>query len=185
MPSSEIDAGSIGAADAPGRVLSEATGVAVQQCRAWLNWAAAQIDVCLANDDLASNQLLAALADVVGPAHTRSGPAPASASASAGETIDEKLSAVIIAVQAHDRVRQGLTHVVDSLRALHAQLGDAERADSAESWQMLGETRMREFSMAQERALFARLVAHGGGKRESHIDTEETVELFAAGLQGR
>ena len=181
MPSSEIDTGSIGAADAQSSVRSEATGLAVQQCRAWVNWAAAQIDVCLASEDLASNQMLAALAEVVGPAHTRVGPAPASA----GATVDEKLAAVIIAVQAHDRVRQGLTHVVDSLRVLHTQLGDAERADSAESWRMLGETRMREFSMAQERTLFARMVAGGDSKRESYIETEETVELFAAGLQGQ
>ncbi len=182
MSSSEIDTGCIGAADAAGRAQPEAAGLAVQQCRAWVNWAAAQIDVCLASDDLASNQLLTALAEVVGPAHTRSGPAPASA----GGTVDEKLAAVIIAVQAHDRVRQGLTHVVDSLRALHTQLGDAERANSAECWRMLGETRMREFSMAQERSLFARMVEQrGDSKRESHIETEETVELFAAGLQGQ
>jgi hypothetical protein len=119
--------------------------------------------------------LLAALGDAIGPAQPQSGSAPAPA-----DSVSGKMSAVIIAVQLHDRVMQGLTHVAESLRALHAQLGDARRADSAESWRMLRETQYRAFSMAQERALFARMVAdEGESTRAAETDPEETVELFA------
>jgi hypothetical protein len=152
-----------------------AAGVAVQQCRTWLDWAAAQIDACLVRDSLASGQMLAALADALGPAQPHAEPAAAPTDAS----VNEKMSAVIIAVQSHDHVMQGLTHVAESLRALHAQLGDARRADSAESWRTLRETQYRAFTMAQERALFTRMVAHEGGACEAEADEEGTVELFA------
>jgi hypothetical protein len=176
MPPPELRAGRSGETDEPRPAQPVGTGVAVEQCRTWLNWAAAQVDACLTSDSLASSQLLAALADALGPAQPRSGSAPAPAD----DAVSGKMSAVVIAVQAHDRVMQGLTHVAESLRALHAQLGDARRADSAESWRMLRETQYRAFSMAQERALFARLVAHEGeGTREAEIDPEDTVELFA------
>jgi hypothetical protein len=171
----EFQAGRIGETDEPRSARPEATGFAVEQCRAWLNWAAAQIDVCLTSDSLASAQMLAALAEALGPAHPRPGFVPAPA----GDTVDVKMSAVIIAVQSHDRVMQGLTHVAESLRALHVQLGDSRRADSAESWRTLRETQIRAFSMAQERALFARMVAHEGeSTHEPDMDPEETVELF-------
>jgi hypothetical protein len=74
---------------------------------------------------------------------------------------------------------QGLTHVAEALRALHAQLGDARRADSAESWRTLRETQYRAFTMAQERALFTRMVAREDGACEAEADEEGTVELFA------
>jgi hypothetical protein len=45
---------------------------------------------------------------------------------------------------------------------------------------MLRETQYRAFSMAQERALFARMVAdEGESTRAAETDPEETVELFA------
>ena len=153
----------------------EATSVAVEQCRTWLNWAAAQVDACLTSDRLASSQMLDALAEALSPAQPRSASAPPPAD----DSVSVKMSAVIIAVQSHDRVMQGLTHVAEALRALHAQLGDA-RADSAETWRTLGEKQYRSFSMAQERALFARMVAHEGeSTRGAEMDPEETVELFA------
>ena|ERR1700676_5153576 len=167
MPRPDIDAGRIGGTDKSRPAQAEATGIAVVQCRAWLKWAAAQVDACLASDNLARSQLLAALADVLSPAPPGGGG-------------NGQMEAVVIAAQAHDRATQGLSHVADALRALEAQLGDAERADSAESWRMLRETQIREFSMAQERALFARMVAHEGeSTHEADIDPEETVELFS------
>jgi hypothetical protein len=91
------------------------------------------------------------------------------------------MAAVIIAVQSHDRVMQGLTHAAESLRGLQALLGDARRADSAEAWRMLRETQLRAFSMPQERALFTSMVApEGESPREADLDPQETVELFVA-----
>ncbi len=174
MPQPEFNAGRIGALDEPRPAQPEAPGVAVEQCRAWVSWAAAQVDACLTSDNLASGQLLAALAGALGPPQPRGGSAPA------GDTVNEKMSAVIVAAQSHDRVMQGLTHVVESLRALHEQLGDPRRADSAESWRALRERQFRAFSMAQERALFARMVAHEDeATREAEMNPEETVEMFS------
>jgi hypothetical protein len=176
MPLPEFQADGIGGTGEPRSAHSVAAGAAVEHCRTWLNWAAAQIEACLTSDSLASSQMLAALADALGPAQPRSGPPPAPSD----DSVSGKMSAVIVAVQAHDRVMQGLTHVAESLRALHAQIGDSRRADSAESWRVLRETQYRAFSMAQERALFARMVAHEGeSTRAAEVDPEETVELFA------
>jgi len=175
MPRPDIDAGRIGATDKPGTARPEAAGIAVEQCRVWLNWAAAQVDECLAGDNRARSQLLTALADVLGPAPTRSG----TALAPSGDGVSGPMEAVVIAAQAHDRATQGLSHVADSLRALHAHLGDAERADSADSWRVLRDAQIRAFSMAQERALFVRLVAGGDdGGLDADMESEGTVELF-------
>jgi hypothetical protein len=130
------------------------TGLAVASCSEWLTWAAAQIEACVNSDELAMNELLASLADLMGSAPRTVTATPHNAAA------DGKLSAVIMAVQAHDRVMQGLTHVTESLRLLQGQLGDARQADSADSWRALREKQFRAFSMAEERALFARMVAH-------------------------
>ena len=157
---------------------AESASVAVQQCRIWLNWAAAQVDACLASDSLASDQLLTALADLFGPqprAGSVPGPVP--------EVLSCKVSAVVVAVQSHDRVMQGLTHVAESLRVLREQLADMSRADSAESWRMLREKQYRAFSMAEERTLFMRLV--GGEhehRREDAPRPEEAAELFDGDL---
>ena len=142
------------------------TGVAAAQCRDWLQWAEAQIDACVASDALAMNKLLASLAELLGHA-------PAS----------PQLSAVIIAVQAHDRVMQGLVHVKESLHALQAQLGDARHADSEDSWRELREKQYRTFSMPEERLLFARMVAHEdeneAWRKSGRIPAEAAaVELF-------
>jgi len=173
----EIKARSAGASGRPHSAQPEAGGVAVERCRAWLSWAAAQLDACLTSDKAASAELLAALADMLGPAQSPGGSAPARA----GDA-DGKMSAVIIAVQSHDRVMQGLAHVAESLRTLEAQLGDAQRAGSAESWRDLSETQIRAFSMPQERALFARMLAMSDDAArdadEADEDSEGTIELF-------
>lgn len=155
---------------------SESTGVAVQQCRLWLNWAAAQVDACLASDSLANDQLLTSLADLFGPRQPGAGPAPAS------EALSCKMSAVVVAVQSHDRVMQGLSHVAESLRVLREHMGDAGSAESAESWRLLRDKQFRAFSMAEERALFARLVAREHGHRREASPGQETPELIVSDL---
>jgi hypothetical protein len=173
----EINASGASAIGGPHSEQPEAGGVAVERCRAWLSWAAAQLDACLSSDQLASADLLAALADMLGPAQSPAG----GALARAGDA-DGKMSAVIIAVQSHDRVMQGLVHVAESLRTLEAQLGDAQRADSADSWRDLSETQIRSFSMPQERELFARMLAMSEDAErkadEADVDPEGTIELF-------
>lgn len=177
MAPAEIKASSAGATGQPHSAQPEPGGVAVERCRAWLSWAAAQLDACLTSDKLASAQLLAALADVLGRAQSPAG----SALAPAGDA-DGRMSAVIIAVQSHDRVMQGLAHVSESLRTLEVQLADAQRAGSAESWRDLSETQIRAFSMPQERVLFARMLAMAEGAErkadEADVDSEGTIELF-------
>jgi len=180
----EINTSSAGSVGRPHSAQPEAGGVAVERCRAWLSWAAAQLDACLTSDKQASDELLAALADMLSPAQSPAGGAPARA----GDA-DGKMSAVIIAVQSHDRVMQGLVHVAESLRTLEAQLGDAQRAESAESWRDLSETQIRSFSMPQERELFARMLAMSEDAErkpdeaerkpdEADEDPEGTIELF-------
>jgi hypothetical protein len=154
---------------------SESTSVAVQQCRLWLNWAAAQVDACLNSDGLANEQLLASLADLFGPQQSGSG----SPSGPASDASSCKMSAVVVAVQSHDRVMQGLTHVAESLRLLREHLGDSGGAESADSWRMLREKQSRAFSMAEERALFTRLVAgEYDNRREAAPDAGDIPELF-------
>ena len=152
------------------------TGVAAAQCRDWLQWAAAQIDACVASDALAMNQLLASLADLMGSA-------PRAAAVTPHDPANAQLSAVIMAVQAHDRVMQGLVHVQESLRALQVQLGDARHADSADSWRELREKQYKAFSMPEERLLFARMVAREdedeAWRKAGRIPVEAAaVELF-------
>jgi hypothetical protein len=151
---------------------AESSALAVAQCRDWLQWAAAQVDVCVASDQLAMKELLASLTDLMGSA-------PRAAAVTPHDPAVGKWSAVIIAVQAHDRVMQGLVHVADALRALQAQLGDAQHVDSADSWRMLREKQLRAFSMAEERLLFAHLVAHEdeAWRTPGRIDAG-AVELF-------
>jgi hypothetical protein len=141
-------------------------GFAAEQCRAWLDWAATQVDESLARDATACDHLLAALNDLMG-------------TPPADEGIGRKMSAVIVAVQGHDRVMQGLAHVAQSLRALHRHLGDARCAQSAEAWRTLREQQMRTFSMAEERVLFARMVADD--LRENAAENpDDSVVLFGA-----
>jgi hypothetical protein len=177
----EIKASGAGTPGQPDSAQPEAGGVAVERCRAWLSWAAAQLDACQTSDKLASAQLLDALADMLGRAQPPAGPA-LSPAADADADADGRMSAIIIAVQSHDRVMQGLAHVAESLRTLEAQLGDAQRADSAQSWRDLSETQIRAFSMPQERALFARMLAMADGAErkadEADVDSEGTIELF-------
>jgi len=178
----DLTSGGLSAIDDSIPAPSESTSVAVQQCRLWLNWAAAQVDACLSSDSLANEQLLAALADLFGPQQSCSGAAPDPAP----EALSCKMSAVVVAVQSHDRVMQGLTHVAEALRALRDHLGDrrgAESVESADSWRMLREKQFRAFSMAEERALFARLVAREHeNRREAGPAPEETPELIVNDL---
>jgi hypothetical protein len=153
-------------------------------CRAWLDWAATQVDLCLTEDKPACNRLVEALTDAFEPPSVK---AEAPGASAPGETsISGKMAAVVVAVQSHDRVMQQLTHVRDALRLLHAHLGDAARVASHDSWRTLREMQMREFTMAEERALFARLVAPPDeGWLEIAANPDETVELFItdAGLR--
>jgi hypothetical protein len=151
----------------------ESPGVGAEQCRAWLEWAATQMDTCLASDATASSQLLASLDDLMGLAQfvSRGEASPADAA------IGRKMAAVIVAVQGHDRIMQGLTHVAQSLRALGRHLGDARVAESSEAWRMLRERQMQSFSMAEERVLFARMLAHDACGNAAE-DPDDTVELF-------
>ncbi|HEY2679506.1 MAG TPA: hypothetical protein VGI65_21235 [Steroidobacteraceae bacterium] len=163
-------------------------------CRAWLDWAATQVDLCLTEDKPACDRLMEALTGALEPprANTEapgaSAPGASAPGASApGETsISGKMAAVVVAVQSHDRVMQQLTHVRDALRLLHTHLGDPTRAASPDSWRTLREMQMREFTMAEERALFARLVAPPDeGWLEIAANPDETVEIFItdAGLR--
>jgi hypothetical protein len=149
---------------------SDATGFAAGQCRAWLEWAATQVDLSLASDATACSQLLASLDDLMSLARL-GGASPAN------EAVGRKMSAVIVAVQGHDRVMQGLTHVAQSLRALHRHLGDARSADSSDAWRRLREQQMQTFSMAEERVLFARMLAHDWCENAAE-NLDDTVELF-------
>jgi hypothetical protein len=149
--------------------------IALENCRAWLEWAAAQVEVCLADDKPACDQLLASLAKMLAPEAQES----AAAGPPADSTVIQKMSAVVVAVQSHDRVMQRLTHVAESLRRLQEHLGDERRARSAESWRSLRGQQMRAFSMAEERALFLRLAAHGDGTgQETVLNPEDTIEIF-------
>ena len=175
----DLKSGGVSAIDDSIPAPSESTSVAVQQCRLWLNWAAAQVEACLSSDGLANDQLLASLADLFGPRQPPSG----AASGPASDALSCKLSAVVVAVQSHDRVMQGLTHVAESLRALRDHLGDRGSAESADSWRMLREKQFRSFSMAEERALFARMVAREHeNRREAAPSPGEAPELFTTDL---
>lgn len=145
--------------------LPESDGIALEQCRTWLAWAAVQVDQCLADDKPACDQLLRSLGEMLEPP-------------SAATSRDQHMSDVVVAVQSHDRVMQRLTHVSDSLRMLHEHLGDARRAHSPDSWLELRQRQLRAFSMADERALFIRIVAPDEGGREPAAGPDESVELF-------
>ena len=162
---------------AVGMVPTEPAAIAVAQCRAWLVWAAAQVDACLASDKLAVAELLASLHELMDSARPQSAPP----SASDNDGADRKMSAVIVAAQSHDRVMQALTHVSESLRMLQEHMGDVRCAESAESWRMLRAKQLRAFSMPEERVLFAGLVAEKDEWHEPAVNPEETVELFVGG----
>jgi hypothetical protein len=151
----------------------DAAGFAAEQCRAWLEWAATQVDLSLASDATACGQLLASLDDLLGLAQlgTQGG------ASRADEAVGRKMSAVIVAVQGHDRVMQGLAHVAQSLRALHRHLGDARSAGSSDAWRRLREQQMQKFSMAEERVLFARMLEHDWCESAAE-NPDDTVELF-------
>jgi hypothetical protein len=167
MPQPESQVGRFGGGGVRSAPLDD-DGMALEHCRVWLKWAAAQVEESLRQDSLACGDLLRSLAEVLGPGQ------PKAAAATAGG----EMSGVVIAVQSHDRVMQGLAHVAESLHALHALLGDGRRANT-EAWRTLRETQFRAFSMAQERALFSRMLVHQDEvKHEAELSPEDTVELF-------
>jgi predicted secreted protein len=148
---------------------TESSAVAVQNCGRWLDWAATQVEVCLADDKPACEQLLESLTEALG--------------SGAGSPVDvsacQKLSAVVVAVQAHDRLIQRLTHVAEALRGVQHHLADDAQARSAQSWRMLQQMQLERFSMSEERALFFRVVAQSQAA-DSHpgFGFEDGVELF-------
>jgi hypothetical protein len=166
-------AGDPGATGGARSAETNATGLAAEQCRAWLEWAATQVDTSLASDAAACDHLLASLNELMALALL----GPQVGASPADQAIGRKMSDVIVAVQAHDRVMQGLTHVAQSLRALRRHLADARGAESTESWRLLGERQMQSFSMAEERVLFARMVADGSCENAT-ANPHDTVELF-------
>lgn len=167
LPRAEATERSIDAAPVP--VPAEPAGFATEQCRAWLTWSAAQIEACLDGDVQASSQLVVSVSEALRPAAECS---PA--------TADEKMAAVIVAVQSHDRLTQTLHHVVLALRALHEHLGDSRRVRSAESWRALRDAQFRAFSMREERALFTALVAqHDERSPEGESGAQCAVDLFS------
>jgi hypothetical protein len=175
MPQLESQSAAERATDETSTARSDSAGFAIEPCRAWLDWAAAQVDASLARDAVACEQLLASLNELMGLAQVRSNPG----SAPADNAMDRQMSAVILAVQGHDRVIQGLAHVAQSLRALHGLLGDARCAESSEAWHTLRQKQMRSFSMAEERVLFARMVAGDPGELPA-VTPDDTVEFFGA-----
>jgi hypothetical protein len=147
---------------------AEAARYALEQCRTWLMWSAVQIEACLNGEVAAREQLLVSLSEMLG-----------SAINACPDKGSDKLSAVIVAIQSHDRLQQRLNHVVQSLRALHEHIGDPDRAESPESWRVLRDTQFRAFSMREERVLFAALVAeHDESTPEADLDPESGVDLF-------
>jgi hypothetical protein len=154
--------------DAPTSTPIEASGYATEQCRAWLRWSAAQIEACLNGELAARDRLLVSLGEVL-----------LTTSGSLAEAVSAEKSAVIVAVQSHDRLTQTLNHVVQSLRALHEQMGDPCCAGSPESWRALRDSRLRAFSMREERALFVALVAQQDQRAaEGDMNADHGVELF-------
>jgi hypothetical protein len=162
------------AAGTPSGAAMESRELALAQCRDWLKWAAAQVDACTSIDGAAMDELLASLHGVFGTRERDS--AHASGVAAAGPP---QIAAVVMAIQSHDRVMQGLTHAADALRALEALLGDPRRAGSEESWRQLRERQFRSFSMAEERLLFTRMMARETDEwREIAAHPSDAVELF-------
>lgn len=146
----------------------------LRHCRDWLRWAAAQVDACMATDSAAMDQLLASLDGLIGTsgAHSSGG--------CANPGSHDRTAAAVISVQAHDRVMQGLAHVADSMRELAAQLAPGANAGSEEAWRELRERRFRTFSMAEERALFARMVAQESDPfRFSAGPSAAAIEMFS------
>ena len=156
---------------------------AMEHCRAWLDWAATQVDLCLYGKTRpACNRLLESLTAALVPQTP-----PRAATEAAGEKPMSQKNGRRRRRSPIPRPRDATAHPRSGcLRLLHAHLGDANRAESGESWVRLREMQMGEFTMAEERALFSRLVAHEEKDwLEVTVHPDETVELFIpeAGLK--
>ncbi len=128
--------------------------------RPWFEWAAAQIAASVAGDAKASRQLLEALEAILSATDLKSrARSDAAAEAPAVDDLAQHISAAIIAVQSHDRLVQQLTHVAETLRALHERLDGTQSAMSPATWREFREERLNACSMAEERMLLVRIVA--------------------------
>ncbi len=148
------------------------------QFGAWLGWAATQIEASLAIDAESCNRVLASLAELLGAAEACAKAAPSTPR----QAVERDMCAVIVAMQAHDRVTQGFVHVAQSLRSLHEYLRNTRSTGTAESWRLLCEKQLRAFSMAEERILFARMVAIETPD-EAAADPPENAEMFFTELR--
>lgn len=148
---------------------------ALAHSRLWLDWAVTQINRSVADDTAASERLLAALDALMSAASVRS-----PQTSPADDSIGQKMSAVVVEVQSHDRLMQQLTHVAESLRGLHEHLKDPRNAASPDAWRGLREKQLRGFSMTEERALFADIVGTSSDRDNHSPETNlaATIELF-------
>jgi hypothetical protein len=161
------------------RIEADRTMSVAAQCRPWLEWAAAQIAVSLTGGAEASAQLLGALDAILRSVQPQSGIGVAAEAEAPGDNdLARQVAAVVIAVQSQDRLVQQLTHVAQTLHALHDHLGDARCAISPESWRLLRDGRLRAFSMAEERELFVRIVVHGTDAAPGGSVTGPDIEIF-------
>lgn len=104
----------------------------------------------------------AAMDSLVGLLRPLMHPSPQADGAPGREPEEIPAADLVIAIQAHDRIMQALTHVADSLLALERQIADPMQAGSSAAWQRLREQRFSAFSMASERELFGRVLGHHG-----------------------
>ncbi len=171
MPPSESRCWAVAAAEAG----PAADDSSLAHCRVWLDWAATQIEGSLANDSAECDRLIAGLAEMLRAAERR---APGTA---ADDTVEQKMSRVVIAVQSHDRLMQQLSHVAGALRGLHEHLGSPGQRGSVDRWRELGERQLRAFSMPEERLLFAEIIGAGTGVSYNPAagpNDESLVDLF-------
>lgn len=146
--------------------------------RAWLAWAAAQIDASLTRDRGAMENLVTAVLVIIEELHNAmslvsTGGRPTSEL----DRIASHAAAMVVAVQSHDCLAQQLSHVADALRSLAA----IAPAPSESDWAALRRRQWQRFSMPEERELFQRMVPDvGGGDRPAASDTcgQPSVELF-------
>ena len=156
----------------------------VREVRPWLDWAATQIGASLAADEVACRTLLAALEAVLPtvPGDPLAGAACGLASQAATElTAEQKMSAVVVAVQSHDRLMQQITHVAAALRRLYEHFGVPTQAESREAWVTLRETQTKAFSMSEERALFVGIVGGPSVQADAQLPRPQSspaVDLF-------
>lgn len=184
MHDTESELGSTSLADRLRADTCAPADACVREVRPWLDWAATQIGASLAADEIACRTLLAALEAVLPtvPGDSPAGAACDVASQAAIElSAEQKMSAVVVAVQSHDRLMQQITHVAAALQRLYEHLGVPAQAESREAWVTLRETQTKAFSMSEERALFAGIVGGPGVQADAQLPRPRpspAVDLF-------